>query len=906
MLSLATARLLSGAACLASLLLCTSLRTFAAGVAADDAPLQVALSPADNQLLDEIEHTGWRFFSEQAHPRTGLVRDRARADGSPSEGKASIAASGFAFTSWVIATERGWVSRADALEHVRMQLRFLATEAPRQHGFFYHFMEMDTGARTWKCELSSIDSSLLYAGAIVAREYFADHEVTALVNRLLGDVDWEWFRNGGQLVALSWHNETGFSRYRWNRYSEHVLMSFLSLGVSPHPLEAAYWRSWQRLPVGRYHDFVYLQEPPLFVNQFPQAFIDLRHRRDASVDFFRNTRLATLAQRQFSLDLRSDFPAWSENLWGLTASDSATGYKAWGGPPRTLRYNALDGTIVPCATAGSLPFAPAETLAVLHHLRTVYGERLWKRYGFIDAFNPQTGWVNPDVIGIDVGISVVQAENLRTGLIQRLFMQSPEAKLSLTKAGFLSTARDLDSDQAAQVLARAGAAWHSLQAQPAGAGLQLTALIAAQQLGLLTTDEMLGVARTGLAAETVPADATAAAQYAAGLLTLRQAIPAIAAEATRQLDRIDWQKFPALAPELGAASRLAVFLQVAAGARPAADWGNLTRSTQPVGTVHVLAPANTAGSLLPGLWLDERTILSGASASQLAYASLTDPATPADPLLPALQLDQFPRETFATTPTALNSPESAAAYVITAANLLVHDVIRQAFQQDPLVQAGRAKIAEFGEAAFGPNTSVIAQRELAGLPPPPPQSRAAATSDTLPRGQWDWQTVAGLEFKDSEADIRPGDAPLEFRFALTWDAAALHFHAEVIDAPDGYKQPVERNQLVELFVDPDGDGLIWTGPRDYQFTYRVGVGAQEHFHHAPNQATITPTAHGYTIEAIIPWSSIGLEPRPGLEFDLSPAAISEGTKEWDAMIKLNWAYVPLRAGEHRLGRIRLQ
>ena len=893
-----------GVACLTSFLLLAPAR---AAVPTDQPCPPPTLSQADDRLLDEIEHKGFLFFSEQVHPRTGLVRDRAHADGSPSEGKASIAASGFSFPAWVIATERSWVSRPVALERVRTALRFLATAAPRHHGFFYHFMEMDTGARAWKCELSSIDSSLLYAGMIVAREYFADPEITTLVNRLLDDVDWQWFRNGGQHVALGWHDEEGFSRYRWNKYSEHVLMSFLALGVSPRPLEAGFWQSWARAPIGRYQAYVYLQEPPLFVNQFPQAFVDLRDRRDAFVDFFQNTRLATLAQRQFSLDLRSEFPAWSENLWGLTASDSATGYKAWGGPPRTAHYNSLDGSIVPCATAGSLPFAPSETLNVLHNLRTVYGDRIWQRYGFVDAFNPHNGWVNPDVIGIDVGISVVQAENLRTGLIQRCFMQSREAKLSLAKAGFLSTARDLDRDQQARVLAQAAGAWHILRSQPAGAGLQLTALIAAQQLGLVSGDDLLTTARA-LLAQPAPTATTAAeaAQYAAGLITLRQAVPALATEATAALDRIAWKTLPPSAPELGAASRLAVFLQVAAGTRPASDWTNLARSTQPLGTVHVLAPADVAGAVLPGLWLDERAVLSGASAAQFAYASLTTPGGVGESsLLPVLQLDQFPQESFSQAPQMIVPPDVSAAYVITAANLLVHDAIRQAFQQDPLVQAGRTAITEFAEASFGPNTSVIAQRELAGTPPPPPPRRTLAVAQSLPRNQWDWQTVAGLEFKDSEADIRPGDAPLEFRFAVTWDASALHFHAEINDTPDGYKQPLERNQLVELYIDPDGDGLVWTGPKDYQFTYRLGVGAQELFNHAPNEARITPTAHGYTIEATIPWTSLGLTPKPGLEFGLTPAAISEGTKEWEPTIKLNWSYFPLRAGEYRLGRGRL-
>jgi hypothetical protein len=860
-------------------------------------------NPADNRLLDEIERAGFQFFVEQADPHTGLVRDRARADGSTSEGKASVAASGFALNAWVIATERGWVKRTDAVGRVRTMLRFLANKAPRQHGFFYHFMDMRTGARAWQCELSSIDSSLLCAGAIVAREYFADREITALVNKLLDDIDWNWFRNGGQLVTLSWHDETGFSRYRWNAYSEHLLMSFMGLGVSRHPLEADYWQSWQRRPLGRYHDYVYLQEPPLFVNQFPQAFIDLRNRRDAFADYFRNTRLATLAQRQFSVDLRPEFPAWSENLWGLTASDSATGYKAWGGPPRTTRDNSLDGTLVPCAAAGSLPFAPQETLAVLHKMRTIYGDRIWSRYGFVDAFNPNTGWVNPDVIGIDVGISLVQAENLRTGLINRLFMQAPETQLSLHQAGFLSYSRNLDPGQQSGLLARARSAWQDLQTKPASPGLQLTALIAAQRLGLVGGNDLVVAARALLAVHPAQPDAF----YAAALIALRQSVPAVAADATRLLDEMAWRKFPVAAAELGALSRLGVFLQIASGARPAADWLTLNRATLPLGLVHVLAPAEVAGALLPGLWLDESTVLSGASASQLAYASLTGKDTvPADPLLSVLQLDQFPLEALTLPPHLPTTPEAAAAFVITAANLLDHDCVRRAFQADPLVRAGRAAIAEFGEAAFGPNTSVIAQRELAGSKPLAPPRQARIVAQALPNAQWDWQTVAGLEFKDSDADVRPGDAPLAFRFALTWDQDALHVHAEVTDTPSGYAVPRERRRAVEVFIDPDVDGFNWSSAQDYQSTYRLGAPAHSLNQHPVNEARITPTAQGYTVETSIPWSGLGLVPHTGLEFGLTVAAVSESPHEWEQIIKLNWSWAPLRAGAYQLGRVRLE
>lgn len=873
------------------------------GATATECLPTVALSPADHRLLDEIERAALLFFVEQAHPRTGLVRDRARADGSASQGKASVAASGFALTNWVIGTERGWVNRPEAVARVRDMLRFLAREAPRQHGFFYHFMEMDTGARAWQCEVSSIDSSLLYAGAIVAREYFADPEISALVNQMLNDVDWQWFSNGGNFIALSWHDETGFSRYRWKIYSEHLLMSFLTLGISRQPLETGYWQSWQRRMIGRYNDYVYLQEPPLFVNQFPLAYIDLQGRRDAFADYFHNARLATLAQRQFSIDLRAEFPAWSGSLWGLTASDSVSGYKAWGGPPRTTRYNSLDGTIVPCAAAGSLPFATKETLSVLHQMRLIYGDRIWQRYGFVDAFNPNTGWVNQDVIGIDVGIAAVQAENLRTGLIRRLFMQSPEAQLSLSKAGFLTYARDLDIAQRTGLLAKAKLAWQALEAQPAGLGLQLTALIAAQQLGFVTGNELVTAARALLKSDSATPDA----QYAAALITLRQSVPALAAEATHRLDAMPWSLLPVTVLGLGAASRLSVFLQIARGIRPAADWLKLSRATVPLGPVHVLAPADVAGAVLPGLWLDERAILSGASASQLAYASLTDKhAVPAGPFLSSLQLDQFPLEALAVPAATPSTPEATAAYVITVANLLIPDCVRQAFQADPIVQSGRGAIIEFGEAAFGPNTSVVAQRELAGAQPLAAPRQALVATNASPREHWDWQTVAGLEFKDSDADIRPGDAPLAFRFALTWDESALYLHAVVTDSPAGYAVPAERNRAVELFINPAGDGFDWNSLKDHQFTYRVGIKGSDVSNRVPNEARVTSTADGYTVEATLPWSALGLAPKPGLEFGLTTAAVAESPHEWESIIKLNWSWAPLRAGVFRLGHVRLQ
>ena len=887
------------------------------GLAAPAAPLPppAGLTGADQELLESIEKTAFRYFDEQADPHTGLIRDRARADGSPSEGKASISASGFAFSAWVVAAERGWVARPAAVERVRRNLRFLVDGVQRPHGFFYHFLEMDSGARAWQSELSSVDTSLLLAGAIVAREYFADPEITALVNRLLADLDWAWFRHGGELVSLSWHDETGFSRFRWNKYSEHLLMSFLALGTSPHPVEAEYWQQWERKPVGRYGDYVYLQESPLFVHQFAQAYLDLRQRRDAFADYYRNSQLATLAQRQFSIDLKPEFPSWGENLWGVTASDSPTGYKIWGGPPRTGQTNMLDGTIVPCAAAGSLPFTPRESLAVLHHLRLAFGDRIWSRYGFVDAFNPETGWANADVLGIDQGISLLQAENLRTGLIQRLFMQAPEARLGLEKSGLLSTSRELTSAQQNQARQAATAAWRALQAAPATAGLQLTSLLAAHALGLVSGADCAARVQTLLASTVRPTEADGLAQYAAALVAVRQALPELRPRATALLAAIPWRSFSPAAGSLGDTGRLAVFLQVAAQAAPAEAWRALARDTRTEGPVQVLAPASPAGLLLPGLWLDERTIVTGAAAAQLAYARLTTaaPAAPVDALTFALLLDQFPLETLQRLGPALEAaavtraaPAGQAALLITTANLLGGDCVRRWFQQDALVQAGRAAIAEFGEAAFGPNTSLIAQRELVLPESRPPPRHATAVAADRPRAQWDWHTVAGLEYKDSDADVFPGDAPVQYRFAFTWDATALHFHAEVVDTPAGYQVPPVRNRLVFLFVNPANDGLVWAGPHDYQFCYKLGEEAREFFNHAPTQSEIRLSDHGYTVEASIQWTALGLAPRTGVEFGITPSVITEGVREWDASLHLIWSSRPETEGRSQLGVLHLE
>jgi hypothetical protein len=879
------------------------------------------LPPEDDILLNELQQAAFRFFVEQADPHTGLVRDRARSDGSPSEGRASIAASGFALSAWAVATQRGWVDRETALVQVRKALRFLADKAPRKHGFFYHFMEMDTGERAWRCELSPIDTGLFFAGAIMAREYFSDPEITLLVNRLVHDVDWEWFLNDGQTIAMGWHDEEGFSRYRWDKYSEATMLSFLGMGAIERPLPVAYWDAWTRTPVGTYAGFHFIEGPQLFIHQFTHAYVDFRDLRDAYADYFRNSVLASLAQRQFCVNLRNEFPSWGERLWGLTASDSADGYKAWGGPPRTQDANALDGTIVPCAAAGSVAFVPNEAMTTLRFMRTAYGSRTWGRYGFVDAFNPETGWVNPDVIGIDLGITLLQAENARTGLVWAVFMQAPEVQRALARAGFVSQKRTLPWADQEKLHDLAAQTWSSIESAPVTAdslGLRLSSVLAATSLGLIPEEEAVRRVTSMLKSTPAPSSERAVALYAASLVTLRHAIPKFAPEAQSRLASIDWRRIPIESNLLGAASRLAVFFQIATGARPASAWSDLKRASRAEGHVYVLEPAQVLDQMLPGLWLDERSIVTGASASQLAYAIAVEKRKtstarfPYDVQSTALLLEQYPAEVAAGLRTAPIPPgwllqatgDDRAVLLMSMANLLAPDCLREWFQQDELVQAGRTAVGEFAAAAFGGDNSVFARNELAIPVAVPPQRRALVVRSNLPRDKWQWILVKGMSYKISEADVRPGDPDLELRFALTWDPKALHFHAEVLDTPPGFFPPAGRRSA-ELFINPKRDGLVWLSPDNFQFAYQPDGSAMEWFHNRPVKARIQVTEHGYTIESDITWKELGIDPKPDMEIDLTANVTAGGTNEWAPSLELSWRYYQRPNEGFGLGTVRL-
>ncbi len=422
----------------AALISSTGNATFMQAAEADQRSVQKTLVPADDQFLEELEHANFLFFWEQADPHTGLVKDRTRVSGvdkglASKEIVASIAATGFGLTALCIGHKRGYVPLSSVGARVLTTLEFLSRKMPTHRGFFYHWANVITGERIWDAEVSSIDTAILLCGVLTCREYFGHPEITRLADLVFERVDWTWVAEDTSLLSHGWTPEFGFLPYRWDYYSELIIMYLLGMGSSSHPLDQAAWSAWKRTTF-EYAGLRYIGSyAPLFVHQYPQAWFDLRRKRDHFADYFKNSQICTEVHRRFCLDLAGRFRDYSDDLWGITASDSQHGYVVWGGPPE---IGPIDGTVVPSATGGSLPFLPEATLRVLKNLKINYGPRIWSRYGFVNAFNPLTNWYDTDVVGIDTGITMLMAENLRTGFVWDTFMRSREAQRGLQRAGF--------------------------------------------------------------------------------------------------------------------------------------------------------------------------------------------------------------------------------------------------------------------------------------------------------------------------------------------------------------------------------------------------------------------------------------------------------------------------------------
>ena len=391
-------------------------------------------SAEDEQLLDDLERLSCCYFFEQASPETGLVKDRCNARKAATDNTivASIAATGFGLTALCIGDMRGYISRSEARARVLTTLRFLHDKLPNHRGFFYHFANINTGERVWDSEVSSIDTAILLCGILTCRTHFRDTDITLLAHSISNRIEWTWLSEDTSLLSHGWLPEVGFLPYRWDYYNEMMMMYLLGLGSPTYPLRTEAWDAWKRIPFD-YEGMRYIGSfAPLFVHQYSQAWFDFRGKRDKYADYFQNSVVATRVHRRFCMELHRQFPDFSADLWGITASDSPNGYVVWGGPPAT---GPIDGTIAPHAAGGSLPFLPQETIQVLRTIRNRYPQT-WSSYGFVDALNPLKNWYDTDVVGIDAGITMVMAENARSGYVWKVFMENPEAQRGMERAGF--------------------------------------------------------------------------------------------------------------------------------------------------------------------------------------------------------------------------------------------------------------------------------------------------------------------------------------------------------------------------------------------------------------------------------------------------------------------------------------
>lgn len=421
----------------------------------------------DDQRLDQLQRATFQYFLKESNPENGLVADNTRR-GAP----ASITAVGLALAAYPVGVERSYLTRQEAIQRTLVTLRFFAEsphstapDAVGHRGFYYHFLDMKTGARVWESELSTIDTTFLLAGALAAATYFdgdaADERtIRELAEALYQRADWSWMQDSDGLVCHGWRPEKGFIPYRWEGYSEALLLYVLALASPTHPLPAESYQTWLATYAWKEiygHEFVYAG--PLFIHQLSHVWIDFRGLQDAfmhakGIDYFENSRRATYVQQAYAIRNPLNFKGYGAHIWGVTASAGpgpAThyvegverhfhGYLARGAP-----YGPDDGTISPWGAIASLPFAPELVLPLIHALDEQY-PAVTSKYGFKCSFNPtfvaengdsdDSGWISEGYYGLDQGPIVLMIENYRSGLFWQLMRSCPYLRTGLQRAGF--------------------------------------------------------------------------------------------------------------------------------------------------------------------------------------------------------------------------------------------------------------------------------------------------------------------------------------------------------------------------------------------------------------------------------------------------------------------------------------
>jgi hypothetical protein len=416
-------------------------------------------------MLVRLQRDSFAYFVHEVNPRNGLVKDKT-ADNWP----ASIAAVGMALTVYPIGVERGFMTRAHALKLTLATLRFFATSeqgtgphASGHQGFYYHFLDMDTGRRAWDCELSSIDTALLMAGVLLAAAYFDgagsdETEVRSLADVLYRRVNWAWMCDPDQLICHGWTPESGFLPFHWAGYDEALILYLLALGSPTHGITPGSYAAWTRSYEWKtVYGIAYLYAGPLFIHQMSHLWVDFRGLQDRFMrehdsDYFENSRRATLVQQGYAIENPQGYAQYGQFSWGVTASDGpGCGQRMVDGVSRSFfdyvargaPFGPDDGTLAPWAVVACLPFAPEIVLPTIAQFQQ---RRLCEAnpYGFKASFNPsfhtagggKAGWVSPYHFGINEGPTVIMIANYLDDFPWRLMRNCPYLLTGLRKAGF--------------------------------------------------------------------------------------------------------------------------------------------------------------------------------------------------------------------------------------------------------------------------------------------------------------------------------------------------------------------------------------------------------------------------------------------------------------------------------------
>ncbi len=399
-------------------------------------------SPAEG-MLDRFHGASLGYFDRETNSVTGLVSDSDTVGSN-----ASIAGTGYGLACNVVAAERGYKSRLAAAEQSLSTLRFLtSSEDSSVHGFFYHFLDSLRGGRAGKCEISTIDSALLFAGALAVSQYFdrdsvIEQEIRCLAESLYLAADWNWASPRAPVISHGWTPEKGFLRYDWRGYNEALLLYVLALGSPTHPVYDDAYNAWLAMYKWKsLYGYQLLYAGPLFIHQMAHSWIDFRgiadsYMRERRSDYFENSRRATYVQREYAMRNPRQFASYGENCWGVSASAGPSDGRFYGYRARGVPYGPDDGTISPLATAASLPFAPEIVLPALEHMERVADDAPWSSC-FNATYSPDSArWIASHSHAIDEGMAALMIENHRTGLIWRLLRESPHIVRGLGRAGF--------------------------------------------------------------------------------------------------------------------------------------------------------------------------------------------------------------------------------------------------------------------------------------------------------------------------------------------------------------------------------------------------------------------------------------------------------------------------------------